>query len=132
MRKALGLAALAVLCTAFVAVAEAPPAKVSLDACGEKQAAVAFDHEKHVKAGECKTCHHEQAGLTAANAASTEVKKCAECHVKPEAATTLGCGDMGMTKNMYHVTCVGCHKEAVKADPAKKAPAKCTECHPKG
>jgi hypothetical protein len=132
MRKILGLMTLAVLCAALGAVAEAPPAKVSLDACKVKQAAVAFDHAAHAKVGECKTCHHEQANLTAANAASTEVKKCAECHLKPEAATTLGCSDMGMTKNMFHVSCVNCHKETVKADATKKAPTKCAECHPKG
>jgi hypothetical protein len=121
-----------VLCTALVAFAEEVPAKATLDDCGEKQASVTFDHAAHGKLTECKTCHHTQADLTAATAAATDVKACSDCHVKPEAATTLGCSDMSMTKNAFHVTCVTCHKEAVKADATKKAPTKCTECHPKG
>ena len=133
MRKALGLVAVGML-TALVAVyAEQTPTKATLDDCGEKQASVVFDHEAHVKlAADCTKCHHEAKGLTAANAATTEVKACSECHVKPEAATTPGCADMSMTKNIFHITCVTCHKEAVKADATKKAPTKCTECHPKG
>ena len=132
MKQALGFAVFGILTLSLVAAAHHGPDQLSLDECGEKQPAVAFDHAAHGKLTACATCHHTQADLTEANAASIQVRGCSDCHVKPEAATTPGCSDMSMTKNIFHVTCVTCHKEAVKADATKKAPTKCAECHVKG
>lgn len=132
MKKALGLVALGMLCTVLVAAnAEQAPEKITLKSCGEKQAPVTFDHKAHGARTECKTCHHNQADLTAATVATLEVTGCTECHLKPEKAETPGCTEMSLTKNIFHIKCVTCHKEAVKADAAVKAPTKCTECHPK-
>ena len=35
------------------------------------------------------------------------------------------------TKNPFHITCVGCHKEEAKTNAETKAPTKCDQCHPK-
>ena len=64
---------------------------------------------------------------------------------KPTYTPNVDCGDFvivinaekvvltgkKMTDNPYHIGCVGCHKEAKKADAATKAPTACTGCHPK-
>jgi hypothetical protein len=132
MRKALGFLAVAVMALTLAAAAEQSPESVTIDACGPKQPEVTFDHAAHVKLSDCKTCHHTQADLTAASSATIDVKGCTECHVKPANAETPGCSDMSLTKNAFHIRCIDCHKQAVKADATKKAPTKCAECHVKG
>jgi hypothetical protein len=131
MKKALGLAAFVLLFGALVAAnAEQAPDTLKIEGCGEKQAAVEFDHKAHVARADCATCHHTQPELKADS--GIEVTGCRDCHVKPEKAETVGCSEMSMTKNAFHISCVTCHKESVKADATKKAPTKCAECHPKG
>ena len=82
-----------------------------------------------VRGLECKTCHHTQPDLKAGTA--IEVKPCGACHVQPEKTDTPKCSEMGLSKNPFHIRCLGCHKEAVAKDATKQAPTKCDQCHPK-
>jgi hypothetical protein len=134
MRKAFvssSVAGLSVLVSAvfLVAVAGAPDV-ITIDDCQSKQAAVEFPHKAHLGLTECVTCHHTSEGLTADS--DMAVEKCGSCHLEPEADTTPKCSEMSTSKNPYHKGCIGCHKDAVKADEASKAPVKCADCHPKG
>ncbi|HEY3355042.1 MAG TPA: cytochrome c3 family protein [Polyangia bacterium] len=107
------------------AKAKAPPAKLTLAECRAKQAPVAFDHKAHYTTHKvaCDTCHHTQKGLTLATA--TGVKKCATCHLNPTGKAP-SCQEMALTKNPFHIRCVGCHKQKGAA-----APTTCTACHKK-
>ncbi|HVS04316.1 MAG TPA: cytochrome c3 family protein [Thermoanaerobaculia bacterium] len=122
MRKLLtAIAALAFALTAAVLWAHHGPTQVTLDT-GDKRPPVVFEHTKHVeRVAACDTCHHTNKGLTAA--ADKEVKTCASCHVNPEKAGTPDATEMSMTKNPFHILCVGCHKEEAKG------PTKCADCH---
>jgi len=105
------------------------PETVTIDDCVAKKSAVEFPHKAHAERLECKTCHHKQEGLTATS--TDEVQTCGECHTTPEAAETPICSQMSQTKNPFHITCVGCHKEEAKTNAETKAPTKCDQCHPK-
>lgn len=114
----------------FAATAKEAPEKVTIDDCTAKQAPVEMSHAKHVAAGiACGKCHHNQPDLKAGT--DEKVETCASCHVKPEKAETPKCSEMGMTKNPFHISCIGCHKAEVAKNAAVKAPTKCAECHPK-
>lgn len=116
------LAALAFLLMAVVAVA-AVPGKVSINQAVSKQGPVAFDHGKHAAAVKtCDTCHHTQKGLT--KDTKGEVKKCAACHLDAKDKVPSA-REMSMTKNPYHIKCIGCHKTE------KKGPTACNGCHAK-
>lgn len=97
-------------------VAKSPPKKVVIKGCQKKKPPVAFDHEKHAKTIkiDCKTCHHKGTGKT-----------CFSCHAGKAKGKKLGCAEMSLKKNPYHVTCVGCHKKK------GKGPKKCKACHKK-
>lgn len=128
----LGIVLMAVLVSTavFAATAKEAPETVTLDDCMAKKSAVTFPHAKHVEAKlECKTCHHTQADLVADS--ETVVETCASCHLEPEKAETPKCSEMSTKKNPFHIMCLGCHKDTVKADATKKAPTKCDDCHPK-
>lgn len=112
-----------------VALAAGPPDEVTIADCQSKQAPVKFPHKAHVAVTECGTCHHTQKDLKADS--TVAVQKCGSCHVTPEKAETPKCAEMSMTKNPYHITCIGCHKQQATKDPATKAPTKCQNCHPK-
>ena len=127
---------LAVLCCTLVALvgssvamaatASEAPESVTLDGCASKRAAVEFPHQVHIGASiECVACHHTQEGLTATSDATVET--CDSCHMNPADAATPDCAQMSLSKNPYHINCVGCHKE----DGAETAPTKCDDCHPK-
>ena len=96
-----------------------------------KQGPVTFPHAAHFAVTECVTCHHTNEGLTAETAASTEVATCGSCHDAPEKEGVPDTASMSLTKNAFHISCVGCHKESAKADAALSLPTKCTECHVK-
>lgn len=135
MRKSFvpfALAALVVLAgTALVAVpAGQAPDQVTIDDCVAKKSAVAFPHGEHAKHLACSTCHHTQADLKAG--AAVEVQSCGTCHTTPEKAETPKCGEMSMSKNHFHMSCVNCHKEEKKKNAETKAPTTCDQCHPKG
>ena len=120
-----GLVALAFVVSApGYAGTEAPEATV-IDDCVAKKAAVKFDHSTHASVAECTACHHTNEGLTADSGA--EVQACSDCHNEPAEADTPKCSQMSMSKNHYHINCIGCHKESG----AEAAPTKCDGCHPK-
>jgi hypothetical protein len=123
--------ALIVAASVFLVSAQAAdaPEMVKLEACGDKQPAVDFNHAQHQELAECKACHHTQPDLTATSGG--EVQKCASCHLEPEDAKTPGCTSMSPTKNAFHINCMGCHKEQVKKDASLNAPTKCNGCHKK-
>jgi hypothetical protein len=129
MKKSLvmiGLAALAIFAVGALYAGTELPGEVMIDDCVAKKAAVKFDHTAHQERGECVACHHTQdAGLTADSGA--EVQSCGACHNEPAEDTTPVCSQMSMSKNPFHKTCIGCHKESG----AEAAPTKCDGCHPK-
>ena len=136
MRRLLALCSLVALIAAsavFLVTAQAAdaPEMVTLGSCGDKQPAVNFPHSKHVGAVECKVCHHTQPDLTADSTVAVET--CVSCHKDPEDPKTPDCAQMSPTKNPYHITCMGCHKDSVKKDAALKGkvPVTCKECHVK-
>lgn len=121
MKKLLLLAL--IVCFTAVAGFAALPEKVTIDAAAAKQPGVTFPHAKHVAMGKsCDTCHHTQKGITEAKAA--EVQKCTSCHLDPK-PDVPGIREMSMSKNAFHIKCVGCHKAE------KKGPAVCKDCHVK-
>ncbi len=130
MRKSLTVTMIAVfvlVCGATFVFAHHGPAKVSIAAAAKKQPAVAFDHAKHTTlAKTCDTCHHTNKGLTADT--DKDVKKCSSCHLNPKDANVPNMAEMSMTKNPFHIRCVGCHKAGVAG---KKGPAVCKDCHKK-
>jgi hypothetical protein len=113
----------------IAATASEAPETTTIDDCVIKKAAVEFPHKTHADQIECATCHHTQEGLTADS--TEEVPACGSCHNEPEAADTPICSQMSKSKNPFHISCVGCHKEKLAADEAFAGPTKCTECHPK-
>jgi len=125
MRRVLSILLSVAFCLiATIALAVKVPEKVTVGEAAKKQTPVTFDHAKHATTlvKTCDTCHHDQKGLT--KDAKTEVKKCSACHLDPkDKATSMR--DMALTKNPFHVRCVGCHKAE------KKGPIACTGCHPK-
>ena len=86
----------------------------------------------------CETCHGEIHSLVPSSAKDSPVhpsnlpETCGSCHNEPAEAGTPKCSEMSMSKNPYHIGCIGCHKDTKKADAESKVPVKCAECHPKG
>ena len=118
------LAVLALVATAgFAVTAAEAPESATLDQCMDKKTAVQFPHAAHWEVTACTTCHHTQEGLEAGS--DMEVQRCVTCHQNPESAETPDCSQMSLSKNPYHISCVGCHKES------SAGPTKCDECHPK-
>lgn len=123
MRKVLlgfGMGAAVLAMSAMMLMAAAPD-EIVIDACANKKAAVTFPHKAHEGVGACSTCHHTQPDLEAGG----EAEKCSDCHVKPEEEGVPACEQMSMSKNPFHIGCVGCHKKE------EKGPTKCNDCHPK-
>lgn len=124
MRRSLSLSLSLLLATSAFAHF---PEKVNIDQAQKKQPSVTLDHAKHgttlVKS--CDTCHHTNKGLKKDHAESTEVKKCAACHLDPKDKKVPGMREMGMANNPFHIRCMGCHKTE------KKGPVACNGCHKK-
>ena len=114
----------------LVAVAWAgPPQQITIEKCGDKRAAVSFDHALHVAAeSDCTSCHHTDENLTAESGTATS---CRSCHLEPEEGV-LGCSEMSLSRNVYHKQCIDCHKSATATDPSIEAPTKCADCHSSG
>ena len=126
MRKSTIFALILMALTATFALASTYPDKVKIGEAQSKQPAVNFDHAKHgERAKSCDVCHHTQKGLTKEQASKVEVKKCADCHLNPAKADMPSAKEMSLTKNPYHIRCIGCHKEE------KKGPTVCNQCHVK-
>lgn len=128
MRRTISISLLVCALTATFAFAHYP-ATIKIDEAAKKQPPVTFNHAKHgdtlVKS--CDTCHHTQKGLTKEQNATNkvDVKKCSTCHLDPAKPTMPSMREMSMTKNPFHIRCIGCHKEQ------KKGPTVCTQCHVK-
>ena len=132
MRKFFLVGLAVAMAVAVAAMAAEMPAKITIKDCADTKTPVTFDHAAHVKiAKDCVKCHHTQKDLTAESAATVAVDKCGKCHLKPEKPETPACSGKKPTDNPYHIGCIGCHKEAIAADAASKAPKMCTGCHPK-
>lgn len=122
MRKFAWLLSLVLLFAAFPVVSATLPTKVTIGAAAKKQPAVQFDHTKHVtRARSCDQCHHDSKGLTAAKGTP---RKCTACHLDPkDKAPSMR--EMSLTRNPFHMRCLGCHKTG------KKGPVACAGCHVK-
>ena len=125
----LGVAlAFAVGLVATNATAEDPkaPDTVTIDKCKTKKAAVEYPHKTHVEKlpdMKCESCHH------GADKPTID-QSCADCHKDKEQKGVGTCLEASSKKNPYHVRCVGCHKETVKAKAdAPTGPTKCKDCH---
>jgi hypothetical protein len=130
MGKRIAILGLALAMTLFsvalyAAMAKDAPETIVIDDCAAKQSPVTFPHKAHQELTECATCHHTQKDLKAGS--DMEVQPCSACHLEPEKAETPQCSQMSTSKNPFHITCVGCHKESGK----EAAPTKCFDCHPK-
>lgn len=103
------------------------PQSITIKAAQKKQPPVVFPHGKHsaTLVKQCDTCHHTQKGLTGKTATATNVVKCTVCHLDPKKPAIPGMREMSLTKNPFHIRCLGCHKAE------KKGPAACTGCHKK-
>jgi hypothetical protein len=105
----------AVTFSAGLVVSAEPPGTVTLDQIQKLKPPVVFNHKEHAekRAKDCQTCHHKDA--------AGKEQKCFNCH-KEKAD-----GKVVALKEAYHTTCKDCHKK----DASKKAPTKCSGCHPK-
>ena len=129
MRKLIMTSLFVLMAASLVAFATEVPENITIDACADTKPAVDFPHQAHLELAACVDCHHTQADLTAETVAEMEVADCASCHLEPEEATTPSCKEKSTKKNPYHLLCIGCHKEAKKANAETVAPSKCKECH---
>jgi hypothetical protein len=118
--KAGSVAALLVACLLLLSLAspaakaaEPPKGPITIKLEGAKMPPVVFSHETHEKRGiECIKCHHKD---------PQDPKACTTCHEKEAKGAAIP------SKDAFHNTCLGCHKET--AQQGLKAPAKCMECH---
>jgi hypothetical protein len=106
------------------------PQTITIKAAQKKQPPVVFAHGKHsgTLVKQCDTCHHTQKGLTEKTATATSVVKCTVCHLDPKKPNIPSMREMSLTKNPFHIRCIGCHKTTTAA---KKGPTVCTGCHKK-
>ena len=106
------------------------PETVTIKEIQSTKAPVVFPHKKHnSKEGQnlkCAECHHT-------TKEGEQPKSCASCHDKEKdegkKIALKGNPATSATKGMYHVKCIGCHKEKKAADPNSKAPTLCNGCH---
>jgi hypothetical protein len=98
--------------------AKDPPKQVMIKACQKSKPPVTMSHEEHTKKAkiECKTCHHKGEGKTCSEA---------KCHQGKAEGKRPGCAEMSLTKNPFHISCIGCHKKE------NKGPKTCAKCHKK-
>ena len=116
----------ATFATTLYAAEKAPEKPIVIKACQEKKPPVTFSHQEHFAAFKkgnieytCKTCHHT----------GDVSKPCTACHKNPTNPNVPNCTEMSMTKNPFHIKCIGCHKKVKSEFP--KAPTSCTQGHKK-
>ncbi len=107
---------------------------------------VNFNHRKHQEDYKqkypdaynynCGECHHDQNNKPRKDLkAGMEVKRCIECHKKPEyikGKKAKALSDKEKRKyhaNALHDNCQGCHKKINKMTKKKTAPTTCKKCH---
>ena len=91
---------------------------------------VIFSHKKHNSSDglnlKCVECHHNIKE-------GEQPKSCAACHDKEKddgkKIALKGNPPTSVTKGMFHVKCVGCHKSEKDKNAASKAPTICNGCH---
>jgi Class III cytochrome C family len=145
-KRSLGLVVIIALMAGLFLVAAVyagtkPPVEMEITApYKHTKSPVVFHHQKHSKEYKlaCAECHHDDKGKPLTNLKEgDDVKKCIDCHKKP--GELKGKKAAGLSKkekleyhaNALHENCIGCHKEYNKKNKTKKAPQKCTDCHPK-
>jgi len=140
MVAALGVAFL----VAGVYATQESPETITMDSpvfAKHKKALVTLSHKKHAADYKvaCADCHHVYTEGKNTWKEGDAVDKCTKCHSEAKAPKAKGgapkLSKADKIKSYYysaiHENCVGCHKDAKKADPAKAVPTKCKECHPK-
>ena len=107
---------------------------------------VTFNHGKHQKEyqekypelykSSCGECHHDQNNKPRKDLkAGMEVKRCIECHKKPDyvkGKKAKALSDKEKREyhaNAMHENCEGCHKVVNKMSKKKTAPTTCKKCH---
>ena len=119
------------------AAVDAGPAEITMVLeTSKKPKPAVFPHKKHQDTLKCADCHHSMAddGKQVPYVDGQEIGKCASCHNKDKLAGKLkGKLKLDTIKGAGHGTCLACHKEMAKKDPALKAKKidKCKACHPK-
>jgi len=137
------MAALLAFPTHFVSASKADDI-IELNSLSTIYGPVLFDHAMHRDITSCAECHHHTTGTSnrgeeekcvACHKESCKTCKvaCKDCHpASPETAEKLKSSnqtkiyhyDVTGLKRAYHVTCLGCHKEA-------EAVTGCEDCHVK-
>ena len=82
-----------------------------------------FRHDSHnekAKIDACNTCHHDFKDGKKLEDASSEDKRCSDCHAITDAGRTPS------LRNAFHLRCGGCHEKS------GQGPVMCGECHIKG
>ena len=82
-----------------------------------------FRHESHnEKAGidACNECHHVYKDGKRLEDASSEDRRCLDCHSLTDSGRTPS------LRKAFHLNCRGCHEKS------RKGPVMCGECHLKG
>ena len=82
-----------------------------------------FRHESHnekAKIDDCNTCHHVFKAGKKLEDASSEDKRCSDCHGPTNSGGTPS------LRKAFHFNCRGCHEKSIKG------PVMCGECHIKG
>ena len=118
---------------------------------GHKESIVIFSHRKHQQEyrekrsflfdSPCGECHHDDKNKPLVNLKEGDnVKRCIECHKKPQYITPKEAKKLSKEKkreyhaNALHDNCKDCHKKFNKKfNKTSKtgAPASCNTCHPK-
>ncbi len=109
------------LCTVFVAGAQENMTNVDNSDFGKPERSQAvFRHDSHnekAKIDDCNTCHHEFKDGKKLEDASSEDRRCADCHKLSDSGKTPS------LRKAFHWNCKGCHEKS------GKGPVMCGECH---
>ena len=104
------------------------PESITIKIIQDKKPPVVFPHKKHQSADganlKCVECHHKDADSP---------KPCESCHSKDKddgkKIAIMGNPPTSMSKGLFHVKCVGCHKANKEKNASSKAPTMCNGCH---
>jgi len=104
---------------AATSAAKPPPKHVVIQSCGKSKAPVTLPHELHAKKEKipCKACHHT--GDTSKSCSA------AKCHAGKAEGKRPGCAEASLSKNPFHMSCIGCHNKK------SEGPKNCAQCHKK-
>ncbi len=112
------------LCHLMVAGAQENMTAVDNSVFGKPERTQAiFRHDSHnetAKIDACNECHHEYQDGKRLEDASSEDKRCSDCHGLADS------GRMPSLRKAFHLNCRGCHEKS------GQGPVMCGECHIKG